>query len=76
MTCCPCRGREGGFALIRELLAAAGRGEGSFWVAQGRPGFGETTLLQSALEQTAARGLRGRCITPGLGMSAMNPSPP
>ena len=31
------------------------------------PGFGETTLLQSALEQTAARGLRGRCITPGLG---------
>ena len=37
------------------------------------PGFGETTLLQSALEQTAARGLRGRCITPGLGTSAMNP---
>jgi hypothetical protein len=34
--------------------------------------FGETTLLQSALEQTAARGLRGRCITPGLGLSAMN----
>ncbi len=36
-------------------------------------GFGETTLLQSALEQAAVWGLRGRCITPGLGTSAMNP---
>lgn len=69
----PMRGREGEFALIRELLAAAGRGEGSFWVVQGRAGFGETTLLQSALEQAAAPGLHGRCITPGLGTSAMNP---
>ena len=40
-------------------------------VVQGRAGFGETTLLQSALEQAAARGRR--CITPGLGTSAMNP---
>ena len=73
MTCRPCRSREGEFALIRELLAAAGRGKGSFWVVQGRAGFGETRLLQSALEQAASRGLRGRCITPGLGTSAMNP---
>jgi len=69
----PMRGREGEFALIRELLAAAGRGEGSFLVVQGRAGFGKTTLLQSALEQAAVRGLRGRCITPGPGTSAMNP---
>ena len=34
----PLPGRE--FALIRELLAAAGRGEGSFWVVQGRAGPG------------------------------------
>jgi hypothetical protein len=54
-------------------LPAAGRGEGLFWVVQGRAGFGETTLLQSALEQTAVWGLRGRCITPGLGTSAMSP---
>ncbi len=47
MTCRPCRDREGEFALIRELLAAAGRGEGSFGVVQGRAAFGETTLLQS-----------------------------
>ena len=40
----PMPGREGEFALIRELLAAAGRGEGSFLVVPGRPGFGETTL--------------------------------
>src|SRR5262245_26638220 len=31
----PLRGREGEFALIRELLAAAGRGEGSLLVVQG-----------------------------------------
>ena len=43
----PMPGREGEFALIRELLAAAGRGEGSFCggrAGRGRPGFGETTL--------------------------------
>jgi hypothetical protein len=67
------RGREGESAPIRELLAAARRGEGSFLVMQGRAGFGETRLLQSALEHAAARGLRGRCITPGPGTSAMNP---
>ena len=69
----PMRGREGEFALIRELLAAARRGEGSVLVVQSRAGFGKTTLLQSALEQAAARGLRGHCITPGPGTSAMNP---
>jgi AAA ATPase-like protein len=69
----PMPGREGEFALIRELLAAAGRGEGSFLVVQGRARLGKTTLLQSALEQAAAQGLRGRCIIPGPGTSAMNP---
>ena len=40
----PMPGREGEFALIRELLAAAGRGEGRFRRCRGWPGFGETTL--------------------------------
>src|SRR5262245_17531026 len=54
----PLRGREGEFALIRELLAAAGRGEGSLLVVRGRAGFGKTRLLQSALDLAAAQGLR------------------
>ena len=52
------RGRDGEFALIRELLATAGRGEGSLLVVRGRAGFGKTRLLRSALEQAAAQGLR------------------
>ena len=46
-------------------------------MVQGRAGFGEATLLQSALEQTAARGPRGGCAAAasrrGWGTSAMNP---
>ena len=54
----PLRGREGESALIRELLDAATHGEGSFVVVEGRPGFGKTRLLQDAVEQGAAAGLR------------------
>jgi predicted ATPase len=54
----PLRGREGEFALIRELLAAARSGEGSVLVVRGKAGFGKTRLLQSALELAATLGLR------------------
>jgi hypothetical protein len=54
----PLRGRDGEFALIRELLTAARRGEGSVLVVRGKAGFGKTRLLQSAVEQAAALGLR------------------
>jgi predicted ATPase len=54
----PLRGRDGEFALIRDLLAAARRGEGSVLVVRGKAGFGKTRLLQSALELAAALGLR------------------
>jgi len=54
----PLRGREGEFALIRGLLAAAGRGEGSFVVVEGCAGFGKTRLLQVAVEQAMTAGLR------------------
>jgi DNA-binding CsgD family transcriptional regulator len=54
----PQRGREGECALIGEMLAAAKRGEGSIVVIEGRAGFGKTRLLQSAVEQAIASGLR------------------
>jgi hypothetical protein len=54
----PLRGREGELALICGLLAAAGRGEGSFVVLEDPAGFGKTRLLQAAVEQATAAGLR------------------
>ena len=54
----PLRGRAGEFALIGELLTMATRGESSFLLVKGRAGFGKTRLLQSAVEQATAAGLR------------------